>query len=648
MNFPVYIRNALLILFVFNLVACGGGGDTTSNIGGLTLSSSNITFETYQNEAVAPSQSITASWSDANVAAVVATLPLGTSLPAWLDVSTSGTTSPVTFTFSNTTSNLAIGTQSVTLNISSYDSNANLIETRILTISINIKTRLGISGPASLSFSMISGALAPSDQTVSLTGNGINWTASENVSWLSLNNISGTAPSTVSVGIDPTGLAVGIYNTDITFTDTESSEQRTVGVELRVEPHKITVTDTGVALSSTPSLSRVSRTIKVTENANISTDWSASTDQSWLSVTTAGYTGDDLVLTADPNGLATDTIHYATVTVTSSDPTVTNTEQVKVGFWVGTVTPSAINTLALTYLEIVTDPIRPYVYMNSGGTAIDIYNVHTASLVTTITNVGAALGDMEISSDGSTLYVADLTNYDIVPISLDTLTVNTAWNVTGSGNLWLAYGRVDNKPFIFAGNGTVYDADSGVALPNTFDIGGYYYGGSVLNVSQNGKTMCGVKVGLSPYTIECFQLRYSSLGTGALTMTSLGDVRGPGGNVKDVALIHDGTRAYVASGSPYNFIGFDMSTMLQDQTLPANAYPNCVEISPDNLLYGGTSSWYGSLDVWIYDISGVEQNSYYLSGYADNIRDRQLAVSGDGLRMITSVTDPAVKFVTAP
>ncbi len=88
--------------------------------------------------------------------------------------------------------------------------------------------------------------------------------------------------------------------------------------------------------------------------------------------------------------------------------------------------------------------------------------------------------------------------------------------------------------------------------------------------------------------------------------------------------------------------------MNQLQPLPANNYPNNVEISNTDLLYGGSSSWYGPLDVWIYDQNGVEQNSYYLSGYANAIRDRQLVVSGDGVRVIVSTDDPTIQMLTAP
>ncbi len=557
---------------------------------------------------------------------------------AWVQLGSSSGTAPSTVSIGVNPASLNVGTHTATV---TFTDSLN-IQSVVLDVTLNIQPVLSVSGSKTLTFNMVDSGLTPLDQSVDLVGSGISWNAVASEPWVVLGTTTGTAPGAVSIGVDPAALNAGIHTATVTFADSLSLQSVTVDVELRIEPHRLVVEDNGIALASMPALSNLSATVAVSENAGVTTPWMATSNAGWLSVTASGDTGNNLSLTADPAGLAADTIYYTTVTLTSSDATISNSETINVGLWVGSADPIASDSLALTYVEITADPIRPYVYMHNQGTDIDVYNVHTATLVTTISNVAAQLGDMEVSADGSTLYVADLTNYDIVPVDLNTMTAGTAWDLSGTGSLWLGYGRVDNKALVFASNGGVYDAGTGAALPATLTISG----GSVLNISQNGETLCGVSTGVSPYTISCFTLAYSELASGALTMTSTGSVRGPGGNAKDVALVRDGSRAYVASGAPYNFIGFDTTTMLQDQTLPADAYPNSVEISSDNLLYGGISGLYGPLDTWIYDTAGVEQNSYYVSGYAKTIRDRQLCVSGDGLRVIISVTDPAIKMLT--
>ncbi len=504
---------------------------------------------------------------------------------------------------------------------------------------VHAKT-LAIGGVNHLSFSSINTGVSPPDQTITILGDEISWTASSNESWVQLESPNGAAPCTLSVGVDPSLLTSGIHTAAVTFTDSSNGDTVILSIELHIEPHKLFVADNGIAFSSMPGVSRLTRSVTVNENAGISTPWTAVSSQSWLTVTPGGDTGDDLLLIADPDSLSSDTIHYATVAVSSSDVTIENSEVIRVGFWVGSTGPNAHDILSLDYTEITADPIRPYVYMHNGGTDIDVYNVHTANYATTISNVGTQLLDMEVSTDGSTLFVADPVNTDIVPVDLDTYAVGTAWDASGAD--WLAYGRVDNKDLVFTSNGVVFDVDTGTALPNNFtsSIG-------TVNVSQNGEKL-GILTGFYPARFKCYRMDYSELGDGKLTMLSLGSVDTGGSVPYDIALTQDGTLAYVASGNLDDFLGFDLETMSQVQTLPAGGRPNNAEVNEDDLLYGGAASRTGPLDVWIYDRTGVLQNSYYLSEAVNYIRDRQLVVSGDGVRMIVSTDDPTIQMLTAP
>jgi hypothetical protein len=223
-------------------------------------------------------------------------------------------------------------------------------------------------------------------------------------------------------------------------------------------------------------------------------------------------------------------------------------------------------------------------------------------------------------------------------VDLSTSTVGAGWNVEATGTLRMAYGRVDNQSLIFISNGSVFNADSSTKLPNN-------YSGSVgtLDVSENGQILC-VLTGFSPGFVKCYQLQYSTLEGGILEMSNLGSLN-TGSNPKDVSLTRDGLIAYTASGAPYGFRGFDLVTMSTIHTLSVgtDCYPNNVEISSLELLYGGSDG-----KVWIYNIDGVEQNNYHLAGPGKEIRDRQLVISGDGTRMIVSTNDPTIQMLTAP
>jgi hypothetical protein len=77
--------------------------------------------------------------------------------------------------------------------------------------------------PTSFSFSATAGGANPANQTLNLTNTGggtLNWTASDNATWLTVSPASGTAPSTLTASVNISGLAAGTYNGTITISAT--------------------------------------------------------------------------------------------------------------------------------------------------------------------------------------------------------------------------------------------------------------------------------------------------------------------------------------------------------------------------------------------------------------------------------------------
>src|SRR5207244_2860672 len=89
--------------------------------------------------------------------------------------------------------------------------------------------------PSSLNYAATQGAANPANQTVSLTNTGgtLNWTVSDNASWLSVSPASGSISSTLTAVVNTTGLAAGPHNGTITVSATGSSS-KTVAVTLTV------------------------------------------------------------------------------------------------------------------------------------------------------------------------------------------------------------------------------------------------------------------------------------------------------------------------------------------------------------------------------------------------------------------------------
>ena len=74
----------------------------------------------------------------------------------------------------------------------------------------------------------------------SLSAAELDWTASESIPWLSLDQSSGTSPADLVMTIDPTGLSVGMYSGTITFTSpTAVNSPQMVTVNLQVTGHVI-------------------------------------------------------------------------------------------------------------------------------------------------------------------------------------------------------------------------------------------------------------------------------------------------------------------------------------------------------------------------------------------------------------------------
>jgi len=106
--------------------------------------------------------------------------------------------------------------------------------------------------PASLSFSAVSGSSSPSAQTVNIINSGttgvLNWSLSNNATWLTLTPKVGTTPGSFTVSVNPTGLLPGTYNEEITVSATGATNTpQTIPVTLTISPAPFTITATAGA-----------------------------------------------------------------------------------------------------------------------------------------------------------------------------------------------------------------------------------------------------------------------------------------------------------------------------------------------------------------------------------------------------------------
>jgi hypothetical protein len=455
------------------------------------------------------------------------------------------------------------------------------------------------------------------------------WTLTGLPAWASASATAGTANHTgTSVVFTPTtGTTVGTTVAALTATATVNGDTLTMPLNLTInrDQRKLLFSQAGVALTSTPSLSRLTSTVSVKENYGAATTWTVSTDQSWLTMTRQGS---QLTLTADPTALSADTINYAKVTLSTSDVGVTTPESLQVALWKGSVTPSGKTKLSKTYQHVKADPIRPLAYANNRGTSIDVYNVYTGALVTTIQNLGAALADMSVSPNGDLLFTYDTANRALVVVDLKTMSKAGTWPLTAAvnGNSRLLVIRPNGVNIVLAADGAAYLASSGKQIATTG-----------ITAPQSATTD-GTRVYASS---QLFRVDYTDVGGGTFL-----NLRGPGVSGTDVAVSGDGTRLYTATGSPYHCVSYSPTDNSVIGALPGGSnYPNNVEVGSDGRVFCGISGWYSTADVWVHSANGVLLSSFKFAGYAEELLSGQLSISGDGLVIVALTSDPALVFV---
>ena len=89
--------------------------------------------------------------------------------------------------------------------------------------------------PSSLNYAATQGAANPANQNISLTNTGgtLNWTVSDDASWLAVSPASGSGSSTLTTSVNTAGLTAGTYNGTLTVSAAGISS-KTVTVTLTV------------------------------------------------------------------------------------------------------------------------------------------------------------------------------------------------------------------------------------------------------------------------------------------------------------------------------------------------------------------------------------------------------------------------------
>ncbi len=244
----------------------------------------------------------------------------------WLDIdSSSGTTGPAGSTdvmVNVVSAGLAPGTYGATITVSGNADNAP----QTLSVSLEVTAApviTVISDP--LDFEAVIGVDPPIHEVVVRNDGGtdLDWTASSDAAWMTFKRGAGTlapgASETDTITISVDGLAPGDYSGILTFTGNAPNSPQTLNATLSV-----TLTPS-IALSGTLDFEEYEgddpapRDLTVTNDGGGILHWTASADQTWVTVSPASGdvgSGSDaaIAVSVDASGLSAGT-HTAVITV---------------------------------------------------------------------------------------------------------------------------------------------------------------------------------------------------------------------------------------------------------------------------------------------------------------------------------------------
>jgi len=168
---------------------------------------------------------------------------------------------------------------------------------------------------------------APRDIIVTNAGAGVlEWAANAADDWLTINPIFGTAPTTVSISADMTGLGYGLHETMITFKDQNDPQiSSTVLVRLSIDYGKPLISGTPTTLeftSGTVGPEPSPQLIAIDNLGAGSLYWQAETNESWLFLTPTGGVAPSTLSVSIDRGTMLVGVNSGTISII--DPTAYN------------------------------------------------------------------------------------------------------------------------------------------------------------------------------------------------------------------------------------------------------------------------------------------------------------------------------------
>jgi len=390
----------------------------------LTASPASLSFS-YPSGGTAPAaQSVSVSSSGSAISYTVSTSA------TWLTATPASGSTTGSVSVSVSPASLAAGTYtgSVTLTSSGASNSPKTIPVTLTVTAASLPTLT--AAPASLSFTYQTGGTTPAAQAVAVTssGNAVSYTTATSATWLSATPASGSTPGSVSVSVNPTGLAAGSYSGSVTITSSGASNSpKMVPVTLTVTSTSLpTLTASPASLSFTYQSGGATPAAKIanlSSSSSGSLSYTAAASAAWLTLTPAsGNTPGSLSIGVNPTGLTTGT-YNGTVTVTASGA---SNSPLKIAVTLAVTGASTGASLNLT-------PGNLTFNYASGSTASGSQNIAIASTGSALNFTAAATGGAWLTISPASGSTPATVKVSANPTGLAAGTYNGMITITASG-----------------------------------------------------------------------------------------------------------------------------------------------------------------------------------------------------------------------
>ena len=372
----------------------------------IAVSPASLTFN-YQSGGAAPSaQSVAVSSSGSAFTYTVSTSA------TWLAATPASGSTPGNVSVSVSPQALAAGTYTGTVSItSSGASNSPKTVAVTLNVTAAVLPTIAVS-PASLTYNFQIGGSAPAAQNIALSSSGtaVSYTTATSATWLTATPASGSTPATVSVSVNPSGLAAGTYNGNVTLTSAGASNSpKTVPVTLNVTAataNNLTATPLSLSFNyQSGGATPAAQTVNLTSSSAMS--YSVATSGGWLSATPiSGSTPGSLSVSVNPSGLAVGN-YNGTVTITGAGAS-NAPQKIAVSLAVSSATsgnPSlniSPGTLAFNYVSGTSSSGTQNLSITSTGSAVNLTVAASGGSWLTVTpNTGSTPATVKVSANAS-------------------------------------------------------------------------------------------------------------------------------------------------------------------------------------------------------------------------------------------------------